>query len=72
MIIADSLDPRDEEVERNLKLVEELKIIEVKLFSESTLGLVRVEKDLLNEFKQELIKLLKYHDHFAWTMANMP
>ena len=51
MIVVDSLDPKEKEVERNLKLVKELEIKMAKLFREFHLRLVKVKKNLLNDVK---------------------
>ena len=51
MIMAESLDPRDEEVERNLKSIEESKIEEVKLFENLNPQTMRMRKNLLDESK---------------------
>ena len=59
MITIDSLDLRDREVKRNMKSAKELKIEKVTLFGEFDPSLVRVRKNLPNDFKQEFIKLLR-------------
>ena len=65
MIIVESLDLRDEEVERKSKPVE-LEIEEVRLFDKSDSQSVWVGKNLLTEFKERLMGLLKtYHQCFA-------
>ena len=55
----DSLNLKDGEEERNLKPTKHSKTKEVKLFSESNPRSVKVGKNLPNDFKQELIKLLR-------------
>ena len=46
-----------------MKLDEESKIEKVKLFKDSNLKLVRIGKNLHDDFKQKLIELLKkYHE----------
>ena len=66
MITTKSLDPKDRDVERNTNLIVELKIEEVKLFRDANPKTMRVGKNLPNDFKQELIKLLKkYRKCFA-------
>ena len=66
MITKNFLDPKDGEVERNPRSTKELEIEKVKLFSESNPRLVRVRKDLPNNFKHKLIELLrKYHECFT-------
>ena len=73
MIVAYSLYPSDGEVERNLKSVKESKIKEVKLFEEYDPRLEKVRKNLPECFKEKLIHFLKkYHECFAWFVANMP
>ena len=63
MITIESLDLGDEKIERNPKLTKESKIEEVKLFDETNPQSVKIEKNLLLNFKQKLIKLLKkYHE----------
>ena len=60
MISTESLDPRGDKVERNPKLSEEIEIEEVKLFGEGDDQSVRIKKkNVLEEFKQKLIALLK-------------
>ena len=51
MITTKSLNPNDEEVERNLKLVKESEVKAVKLFKDFHLRLVRIRKNLPNDFK---------------------
>ena len=64
MITIKSMDLRDNEVERNLKPIES-KIEEVRLFNEYDSQL-KVGKNLLAEFKEKLMGLLKtYHQCFA-------
>ena len=55
MILVDSLDPRDGEANRDLKLVEKFKIEEVKLFGEFDPKLIRIRMNFLEDFKQKLI-----------------
>ena len=55
MIMTESLHPRDREVERNPKPTEESKIKEIKLFDESDPRIVRIGKNLLDDFKQKLV-----------------
>ena len=45
-----SLDPRDGEVERNPKLAEEFEIEEIKLFDDSNPRIVKISKNLPNDF----------------------
>ena len=72
MILINSLNLRDEGAKKNLRLTKESKIEEVKLFGEFDMRLIKVRKNLLDDFKQKLVKLLrKYHECFAWIMANM-
>ena len=72
MIMIESLNLRDGEVERNLKLTKESNIEEVKLFEELDPWIVRIRKNLPNEFKQKLIALLKkYHEFFTWITVDM-
>ena len=72
MIMAQSLDPRDKEVEKNPKLIKESKIEEVKLFRDANPRTIRIKKNLPNDFKQKLIKLLKkYHECFTWTIPDV-
>ena len=49
MNVADSLDPREGEAKRNLKLAKDSKIEKVKLFNKSNPRSVRVRKNLLND-----------------------
>ena len=51
MIMVDSLDLRDGEAEKNLKVTEESKIEKVKLFGEFDPRLDKVGKNLPNDFK---------------------
>ena len=51
MILVKSLDLRDKEVERNLKLVEKSKIKEVRLFNSPDPRSVRIGKNLPFNFK---------------------
>ena len=72
MITTDSLDSRDREVERNAKLIEKLEIEEVRLFDDFDLRLVRIMKNMLVDFKQKFIELLKkYYESFTWSIVNM-
>ena len=72
MISIESLDLRGDEAERNPKPSEEIEIEEVKLFGEGDDWSMRIGKNLLEEFKQKLISLLKkYHKCFAWSTADM-
>ena len=65
MIIVKSLDPRDEEVERNSKLAKS-KIKEIMLFGDSDPKSIRISKNLPIDFKEKLIGLLKkYHECFS-------
>ena len=59
MIMAESLNPRDKEVEKNPILAKEFEIKEVKLFKYPHPRIIRIGKNLLNCFNQKLIKLLK-------------
>ena len=73
MIIVESLDLRDEKVERNPKSIEESKIKEVKIFDDPNPKSIKIGKSLLVNFKHKLIKLLKkYHECFTWSTINMP
>ena len=70
--MAESLHPRDGEVERKPKSAKESKIEEVKLFIDFDLRTMRVRKNLPSDFKQKLIKLLKkYHECFTWTISDV-
>ena len=72
MISIESLDPKGNKIERNPKPFEGVEIEEVKLFSEDDDQLVKIRKNLLIEFKQRLIALLKkYHECFAWSIVNI-
>ena len=72
MITTESLDPKDGDAERNPKSIIELEIEEVKLFRDIDPKTVRTGRNLLNDFKDELIRLLeKYHKCFAWTTVDM-
>ena len=51
MITIKSLDPRDGEGERNLKLTEEFEIEEVKLFEDLVPRTMRIRKNLPSDFK---------------------
>ena len=51
MIMAKSLDPKDGEVERNPKLIEDPEIEEMKLFEELNPRIMRVRKNFPNDFK---------------------
>ena len=69
----EAMNLKDRDVERNLKLAEELNIEEVKLFKDYDIRPIRIGKNQPNNFKQKLIKLLKkYHECFAWIVTNMP
>ena len=73
MIIVKSLDPKDKDVESNLKPIEESKIEKVILFKDLNPRSIRIKKNFLNDLKQKLIKLLKkYHECFALFMIDMP
>ena len=53
-------------MERNSKTTEGFKIEEIKLFDDSDPRIVRIGKNLPNDFKQKLVELLrKYHECFA-------
>ena len=72
IITVESLDLRDEEVERNPKPTKS-KIEEAKLFDDFDSRSIRIRKMLLIDFKEKLIKLLKkYHECFNQAITNMP
>ena len=72
MITIESLDPRDEEVERNPQSMEELEIEEVKLLREANPRIMKVRKNMMSDFKCKLIMLLKiYHECFTKNIMNV-
>ena len=73
MISTNSIDLRGDETERNPNPSKEIEIEEVRLFGKDDDRSVRIGKNLLPEFKENLVTLLrKYHECFAWFAADMP
>ena len=55
-----------------MKLAKESKIEDVNLFEDFYPRLVRIRKNLSNNFKRKLINFLKKYDRcFAWIATNM-